>query len=136
MVKENGMIMMSEQEYREMKMRISELEFDLDIAKMELYTYRSSIKKLANDNLSSGNVKEKSYGIEIPAGDFSDLIDAATLNWMEDSNGNMDEEKLEKLEETDLWFVWNGFCARIPYGCEICNEVLPAIKEAYDEYNS
>jgi len=136
MVKENGMIMMSEQEYREMKMRISELEFDLDIAKMELYTYRSSIKKLANDNLSSGNVKEKSYGIEIPTGDFSDLIDAATLNWMEDSNGNMDEEKLEKLEKTDLWFVWNGFCARIPYGCEICNEVLPAIKEAYDEYNS
>ena len=138
MVKENGMVMMTEEEYKNLISKTHQLDCELDLAKMELATYRKAMEKLANKKLNKRKSKKnkKTYGIEIPAGDFADMIDKATLDWMEDADGNMDEEKLNKLEETDVWFVWNGFSARIPYGCEICNEVLPAIKAAYEEYNS
>lgn len=133
MVKENGMVMMSEEEYKNLIEKTHQLDHELDIAKMELSTYRITVKELAEKNLGTNHGSK--YGIEIPARDFANLIDNMTIEWM-DAEGNLSEEKLRKLEETDLWFVWNGFCARIPYGCEICNEVLPAINEAYEEYNS
>ena len=132
MVKENGMVMMSEEEYRNLIGKTHQLDNELDIAKMELSTYRSAMKKLSEKNL--GIEAKEDFGIEIPANHFVDLIDNMSVDWMK-SDGMTSEEKLQKLEDTDLWFAWNGFCARIPYGCEICNEVLPAIKEAYDQYN-
>ena len=51
MVKENGMVMMSEEEYRNLVGKAHELDTELDIAKMELSTYRSTMKKLSEKNL-------------------------------------------------------------------------------------
>ena len=130
MVKENGMVMMTEEEYRDLVGKAHQADYELDIAKTELATYRKAMKKLADKKLFKGKKKSKSYGIEIPAGDLVNLIDSMTEDWMDG-----DEEKFEQLDNTDFWFVWNGFSAIIIYGPWLCNEVLPAIKEAYDEYN-
>lgn len=136
MVRENGMVMMSETEFeayannvKHTNDKLRKAEYELDIAKMELATYHQTIREMAKTNLSKKG-GDKVNGFEIPAKDFADMIDSVTNEALEECG-----EVMNKLCETDMWFVWNGFSARIPFGCEICNEVLPAIKDAYEEYN-
>lgn len=127
MVKENGMVMMSEAEYNEMKNKIWELDNQLDIAKMELATYHQSVKKFAERNI---DLKEdEKILMEIPARDFVDIMETMINEAFEDN------EKFNKLQCNDLVFEWNGISSRLQYGPEIFNEVLPGIKEAYEEIN-
>ena len=123
MVKENGMVMMTEEEYR----KLDEKKDRLDIALMELATYRKTMMKIAEKNLGEKN--DKDYGLEIPPSDFADMIDKMICNAFDE------KISLDKVMDTDMRFVWNGMTARIPMGCEVSNEILPAIKEAYSQYN-
>lgn len=136
MVRENGMVMMSETEFeayvnnvKHTNDKLRKAEYKLDIAKMELATYHHTIREMSKTNLLKKG-GDKVNGFEIPAKDFADMIDALTNEALEECG-----EMFDRLEETDMWFVWNGVSARIPFGCEVCNEVLPAIKNAYEEYN-
>ncbi len=127
----NNMMIISNEEYKSLVCKTKQLEDEIDILKMELATYRRSMKQLAHRNLGTKSKKE-CFGIEIPAGDFADMIDNVTSDCLDDGR----DELFEALGRTELLFVWNGFCSSIPWGCEICDEILPAIKNAYEEYNS
>ena len=127
MVNENGMVMMSEMEYKNLVGRTNKLEKEIDIAKMKLAIYHKAIFNMAKINLY-GEVK-KVNGLEIPADDFVKLMD----DILDDSYNN--ENGFMKINETDLIIEWNGFITRIEHGCEIHNYILPAIKDAFEEIN-
>ncbi len=124
MVTENGMVMMSETEYKQMKEKIWNLDNDLDISKMELAIYHQAIKKISETNLWRDE-KDKIH-IEIPANDFVDVMNKINPS---------DEKKWAKLDETDLTISWNGISCRLRFGCEIFNNILPAIITTYEEIN-
>lgn len=130
MVKENGMIMMNETEYNELQAKIRDLDYKYDLAKMELATYHRSMRALADKNLGKNETED--YGIEIPAGDFADMIDKMVCDHLDDDSC----DGIEQMEDKDLWFAYNGFSCRIPFGCACASIAIPAIKETYEEYNS
>jgi hypothetical protein len=128
MVKENGMIMMTETEYNDLMNKKHKIDNELDIAKMELSVYHQTIKEIAEERLY-GKKDSKLSKMEIPAGDFVNLMDIIVNEAFDDS------DKFQKLEGTDLIIEWNGFRTRLRHGCEIHNEILPAIREAYKLIN-
>lgn len=131
MVKENGMVMIMEEEYMNMIGKCHELEWKLDIAETELTTYRRTMKQLCENNLAKNETKAN-YGFEMPAGDFSDMLDKMT----DEALAIDDFDGIENLEKEDMWFVYAGICSRIPYSCALVNYIIPAIKECYEDYNS
>lgn len=134
MVKENGMVMMSEEEYLKMKKEAEnerrELEHNLDIALMELSTYFSSMKKIAKRNLDLNPYTYGEKSIEMPAKDFANMIEKIVSDILDD-----DLDAFYDIDRTDFWFAWNGFCARLPHTPEINNTILPAIVSVYEEIN-
>lgn len=135
MVKENGMVMMSEEEYSKMKKEAEnerrELEHGLDIALMELSTYFSSMKKIAKRNLDLNPYTYDEKPIEMPVKDFAGMIEKIVSDVLDDD----DLDAFDDINRTDFWFVWNGFCARLPHTPEIHNTILPAIVSVYEEIN-
>lgn len=125
MVKENGMVMMSETEYSAMKDKIRKLDYELDIAKMELATYHRSMKELATRNLTKKS-NEKGT-IEIPAEDLVSIMES-NLN-----TGFDDEDFFELLDETYFTVSWNGFSSTLIWGPWLFEYLLPAIRDTYEE---
>lgn len=127
MVKENGMVMMSEAEYSSMKDKIWKLDCELDIAKMELATYHKSMKELAMRNLLKK--PDEKTAVEIPAKDLVSIMES------ELNDGFDDDEFFSILDSTDITISWNGLSSTLMWGPWIFNDLLPAVKETYDEIN-
>ena len=128
MVKENGMVMMSETEYKEMKDKLWDYNHELDIAKMELLTYHKSMREIAKQNLR-GKTDENKLDIEIPAKDLVNIMESSL------GDGWDDDDYFESLDRTDLVVSWNGFTSKLMWGPWLFNGLLDTIKECYEEIN-
>jgi len=125
MVKENGMVMMSETEYSDMKDKIRKLDYELDIAKIELATYHRSMKELAMRNLLKK--PDEKTAVEIPAKDLVSIMESDL------DIGFNDEDFFKLLDETDFTVSWNGFSSTLIWGPWLFEYLLPAIRDTYEE---
>ena len=114
MVRENGMVMMTEEEYWEMSAK-------LEFAETELEIFKNSIRKIAKENLKAEETKARKTEIEVPP--------SALVEIMDEYPGD------EDCYETEMEISWNGIKAKLWFSPSIYNYILPAIKEAWEEMN-
>lgn len=115
MVRENGMVMISEKEYKEMKLKLNELEYSNKLL-------RSAILQLTRKQ------KENYTDVKVSREDFIKIHQEA-LDIM-CSNENMESVD---VYGRDFTVHWHGIYCSCADGATPSNHIIPAVQACLDE---
>lgn len=123
MVKENGMIMMTEQELDQMKREHATIVEDYE-KRLELM--QKAIMKLFHKDGTSEDVR-------VPKIDFLAIYDKALEEMFDNMKKPNYEELLNDIYGHDITVHWHGLYCNCGDGAVPSNYIIPAVKEMLDE---
>lgn len=123
MVKENGMVMMTEEEFNKMQLRISNTETEKDQMVLD-YERRLELMQIALMDLSRA-VSTVSQDVRVPKADFIAMHSTAVAE--------MDGCEDNDIYGYDITVHWHGFYCNCGDGATPSNYIIPGIEDCNEE---